>query len=79
MDHNAITEAKGATEKQNRVNKMNIAQQIKNTFKTSAASFEECEKLGTADQDFENETTTYTFEDGSKLQHNNSEIKVVGE
>lgn len=78
MMHNDLTEANGATEKQIG-EKMTIAQQIKDTFKTSAASFAECENIGTAEQDFENETTTYTFEDGSKLQHNNSEIEVVGE
>lgn len=78
MCYYELTEAVGATENK-WVNKMTIAQQIKDTFKNSAESFAECEKLGIAEQDFENETTTYTFKDGSKLQHNNNVIEVVSE
>lgn len=45
-----------------------IAQQLKAECKSAADVMERAEQMrADADQDWENETTTYTFEDGSKL------------
>jgi hypothetical protein len=45
-----------------------IAQQLKAECKSAADVMERADKMrADADQDWDNETTTYTFEDGSKM------------
>ena len=45
-----------------------IAQQLKAECKSASDVMERAERMrADADQDWENETTIYTFEDGSKL------------
>lgn len=45
-----------------------IAQQLKAECKSAADVMERADKMrAEADQDWDNETTTYTFKDGSKI------------
>lgn len=45
-----------------------IAQQLKSECKSAADVMERADQMrAEADQDWDNETTTYTFDDGSKL------------
>lgn len=68
---------------------MNIAEQIKAFYVfvdqyTGAQTFDwqsmfaECEQKGTSEQDWENETTEYTFSDGSVLKVWNQEVTTYG-
>ena len=55
------------TKKQNGGGIMKTAQEIKLKCKNSAEAMEMAGKLVDGDQDWDNEKTTYTFEDGSQL------------
>ena len=45
-----------------------IAQQLKSECKSAADVMERADQMrAESDQDWDNETTTYTFDDGSKL------------
>lgn len=58
--------------------KQTIAQEIVATSKDSIEALKKGEELNTSeDQDWENETTTFEFEDDSKLVVMNNEYKAM--
>jgi protein-arginine kinase activator protein McsA len=58
-------------------NEMNIAQQIAETNHYNAADVMEALTNVEGDQDWENESTTWTFEDGSKIVVCGSSVEIV--
>lgn len=57
---------------------MNIANQIKNNFSSFAQALEQADKVAVdAEQDWENSTTVFIFSDGSRLQANYPDMKVL--
>jgi hypothetical protein len=57
---------------------MNTALTIKENFKDFASATNEADKLAIdKDQDWDNETTVFIFEDGSKLKSCYPEVEVL--